>query len=131
MRRIFVILILGVSAVMAGQAPSATPRAGTTPNPQFSVLHPWAEVDPIPARGISPRLSNLAGKRIGLFANFKRASRPVLASVERRLKAMYPDSETILFDSRGANVIESETKNREKFADWAKGIDAAILAVGD
>jgi hypothetical protein len=131
MGRIFVILILGVSSVMAGQDPSKPQSAGSGSGPQFTVLNPWAEVDPIPPRGISPRLNSLAGKKIGLFANFKRASRPILASVEKRLRAMYPDCETSLFDSRGANVVEIETKNRDKFVDWAKGVDAAILAVGD
>jgi len=131
MYRILFALVLGVTAAMAGQAPSRTQTAGTSPDPQFKVLNPWADVDPIPPRGISPRLGTLAGKKIGLFANFKRASRPILASVEKRLKTMYPDIETVLYDSRGANVIESETQNREKFAGWMKGIDAAILAVGD
>ena len=131
MCRVFAVLILFVSATMAGQAPSIAQPARATSDPQIKVLNPWAEADPIPPRGISPRLGTLAGKKIGLFANFKRASRHILASVEKRLRTMYPDSETILFDSRGANVVESETKNREKFAAWAKGIDAAILAVGD
>jgi hypothetical protein len=125
MHKMLVILILGVSVATAGQD---LPQAQSA---QFKVLNPWAEVDPIPPRGISPRLNTLAGKKIGLFANFKRASRPILASVEKRLRAMYPDCETSLFDSRGANVIESETKNRDKFMAWAKGVDAVILAVGD
>jgi hypothetical protein len=121
MHKMFVVSILSLFAVAAVQAQP----------PQFKVLNPWAEVDPMPPRGISARLDALAGKKIGLFANFKRASRPILASVEKRLKTMYPDIETSLFDSRGANVIESETKNREQFAAWAKGVDAVILAVGD
>jgi hypothetical protein len=129
MRSFFVVLILGVSVAMAAQDPSQAGPAKS--DPQFKVLNPWAEVDPIPPRSISPRLNTLAGKKIGLFANFKRASRPILASVEKRLKTMYPDCETSLFDSRGANVVESETTNREKFVAWAKGVDAVILAVGD
>ena len=40
----------------------------------FDVLSPWAETDPRPLQGISPRLRELRGKRIGLFANYKRAS---------------------------------------------------------
>ena len=131
MHKNLIFLILGVSVAMAGQDASRTPSAKNASEPQFRVLNPWAEVDPLPPRGISPRLNTLAGKKIGLFANFKRASRPILASVEKRLKVMYPDCETSLFDSRGANVIESETKNREKFISWVKGIDAVILAVGD
>jgi hypothetical protein len=121
MRKMLVVFILSFFTVVTGQVQSA----------QFKVLNPWAEVDPMPPRGISPRLDTLAGKKIGLFANFKRASRPILASVEKRLRAMYPDCETGLFDSRGANVLESETKNREQFTAWAKGVDAVILAVGD
>jgi hypothetical protein len=121
MHKMFLIFLLGASAALAGQDPS----------PQFKVLNPWAEVDPVPPRGISPRLNTIAGKKIGLFANFKRASRPILASLEKRLKTMYPGIETSLFDSRGANVIESETKNREQFRAWAKVVDAVILAVGD
>jgi hypothetical protein len=131
MRRLLILLTMGASVAMAAQSPSKTQSAGNVSEPQFKVLNPWAEADPIPPRGISPRLSSLAGKKIGLFANFKRASRPIQASVERRLKAMYPDSQTSLFDSRGANVIETETKNRESFIAWAKGVDAVILAVGD
>ncbi len=131
MRKIFLVLILGISAAMAGEDHSKARLSRNTSDAQFTVLNPWAEVDPIPPGGISPRLNTLAGKKIGLFANFKRASRPILASVEKRLKTMYPDCQTSLFDSRGANVVESETKNRGKFVDWAKGVDAVILAVGD
>jgi hypothetical protein len=131
MRRILILLFLGVSVAMAEQDPSKAQSAGNASEPQFKVLNPWAEVDPITPRGISPRLNSLAGKKIGLFVNFKRASRPIAASVERRLKAMYPDCQTSLFDSRGANVVETETKNRENFIAWAKGVDAVILAVGD
>jgi hypothetical protein len=70
-------------------------------------------------------------KNIGLFANFKHASRPIVAEVEKHLKVMYPGSETRLFDSRGANVVETETANREQFIAWMDEVDAIVLAVGD
>jgi hypothetical protein len=98
---------------------------------QFEVMNPWAEVDPMALRGISPRVSSLDGKKIGLFANFKRAARPILAVVEKRLKERYPNIETTLFDSRGNNVLETETENKERFEAWAKGVDAVVGAVGD
>ena len=131
MQKALILLILGVSAAMAGQNPSNARSAPSVSEAQFRVLNPWAEVDPISPRAISPRLDTLAGKKIGLFTNFKRASRPIAASVEKRLKSMYPDCQTSFFDSRGANVVETETSNREKFVAWAKGVDAVILAVGD
>ena len=131
MRKIFLALILTAAILIAGQKPSAAQSVRKAAEPQFKVLSPWADVDPIALRGISPRLDTLAGKKIGLFSNFKRAARPIVAEVERRLKAMYPDCETSFFDSRGANVVETETKNREQFVAWAKRVDAVILAVGD
>ena len=99
--------------------------------PVYEVLSPWADVDPVPVRGLSARIDSLSGKKIGLFANFKRAARPIMAEVEKRLKEKYPDVETILFDSTLPNVTETETVNKETFAAWAKGVDAVIAAVGD
>ena len=97
----------------------------------YEVLNPWAEVDPIPIRGISPRLPSLAGKKIGLFVNPKRAAMPIAESIQRRLGAMFPDAQLIIFHSTTPNVNEIETKNKEKFTAWAKGVDAVIGVVGD
>lgn len=102
-----------------------------TTGTQYEVLNPWAEADPIPLRSISPRVTTLDGKKIGLFANFKRAAKPMLAEVEKRLKSRFPTCETVLFDSRGVNVLETETENKERFESWAKSVDAVVAAVGD
>jgi hypothetical protein len=98
---------------------------------QFEVLSPWADADPIPVRGISPRLDSLAGKKIGLFVNSKRAAMPISKSVDKKLKEMYPDIQTIVFHSTEPNVNEIETKNRENFTAWVKDVDAVIALVGD
>ena len=120
-----------VSFSCAGKTPymSAENTAGT--ETQYEVLSPWADVDPIPVRGISPRVDSLSGKKIGLFANFKRAAVPIATEVEKRLKERFPDIETVLFHSTLPNVDESETVNKEKFAAWAKGVDAVVGVVGD
>jgi hypothetical protein len=130
MRKLLMALTLGFLA-LAASGTSRAQVAKTAPGPQYEALNPWADADPIPARGISPRLESLAGKKIGLFANFKRAARPMAASVERRLKGMYPDITTSLFDSRAPNVTETETNNKAKFEAWAKSVDAVIAMVGD
>jgi hypothetical protein len=134
MRRFLATLAIGILAVISAQDLSRA-QAGSSkakaPNVQFEVLSPWADVDPIPLRGISPRIQTLAGKKIGLFVNPKRAAMPIAQSIDKRLKTMYPDIQTIVFHSVGANVNEIETKNKEKFTAWAKGLDAAIAVVGD
>jgi hypothetical protein len=133
MRRLIFISAAAVLAVMAVAVPSGAPFAATeaASASQYEVLSPWADVDPIPLRGIAPRVDTLAGKKIGLFANFKRAARPIQAEIERKLKEKFPDCRTSLFDSTLPNVTETETVNREKFIAWAKEMDAVIAAVGD
>jgi hypothetical protein len=100
-------------------------------NSNYEVLNPWAEADPIPLKGISPRLASIDGKRIGLFRNFKQAARPYADVMEAILKERYPNSEIIRYDSDGANVLETETENKAKFEQWAKNVDAGIFLFGN
>lgn len=131
MRRLLIVLVAGIVASMVACSSSQAPFGGGASDYQYEVLSPWAEADPMPLRGISPRLDTLAGKKIGLFANFKRAARPMAAVVEKKLKERFPDCETILFDSGEPNVTETETKNRDQFTAWAKEVDAVVAMVGD
>jgi hypothetical protein len=117
--------------MLSAQASTKALLAKEAPESQFAVLSPWAEADPMPLKGISPRIDTLAGKKIGLFINYKRAARPIGLALENRLKAMLPSSQILPFYSLEWNVIETETKNKEKFAAWIKNLDAAILLVGD
>lgn len=102
---------------------------------QYEVLNPWAEVDPLPLRGITPRLSTLAGKKIGLFANSKAISRPILAVVEEKLKERFPSTEISWYVPREKytyNIVQIESDvNKEVFEEWLKGVDAVIAAAGD
>ncbi len=100
-------------------------------NVQYEVLSPWAETDPILIKGIAPRLSDLAGKKIGLLCNIKRAAPPILGVVERELKKRYPTSEVSYFRMQSMSVSELEPQNKLKFEEWIDGIDAVIPAVGD
>ena len=95
----------------------------------YEVLNPWAEVDPIPLKGISPRLTNLNGKRIGLFVNGKRASRPIMKVVERRLKERFPTAEFSYSAPSGNREIAGDPD--AKLTEWVKGVDAVVAAVGD
>jgi hypothetical protein len=135
MAKFLAALSIGILAVLSVQVSSWAQQAAASkskaPDTQFEVLSPWADVDPIPLRGISPRLSSLAGKKIGIFVNPKRAAMPIAESIIARLGSMYPDAQTIIYHSVGANVNEIETNNKDKFTAWAKSLDAAIAVVGD
>ena len=99
-------------------------------NGQYEVLSPWADADPIPSRGISPRLTDLTDRTIGLFANSKVAASPVQTVVEAKLKERFP---TLRFSRflRMPNAEVTETEDKARFEEWVKGIDAAVFAVGD
>jgi hypothetical protein len=100
-------------------------------NNQYEVLSPWAEADPVPLKGISPRLTSLEGKKIGIFQNFKQASKQMAVTIGEKLKERYPGVETSLFDSTDQNVTVIDTDKKAEFAEWAKGIDAGIFLVGN
>lgn len=131
MFRILMVVVTGTFAFMTACTSLKSPSSNDSSDFQYEVLNPWAEVDQMPLRGISPRVDTLAGKKIGLFANYKRAARPIQTVVARKLKERFPNCQTVLFDSHDPNVTETETKNRDRFEAWAKEVDAVIAAVGD
>jgi hypothetical protein len=128
MRKNLSIAAMGILPFMAIQVHSETSFAKDASEYQYEVLSPWAEVDPVTPRGISPRVDTLAGKKIGLFLNIKRAARPIQAYVEKKLKERFPDIQTSYFEPTTQKYLE---ENQDKFAAWAKEMDAVITAVGD
>lgn len=92
--------------------------------PKYEVLSPWAEINPVPLKGLTAsRLTDLVDKRIGLYCNNKRAARPILAAMEKLLKAKYSIGKTSWF-------MGNQTSGQE-FEDWITNVDAVIAAVGD
>lgn len=106
-------------------------------NNQYEVLSPWADIDPIPVRGISARLTGLSGKRIGLFCNYKRAAPAILDAVERRLKERFATCQISRYmlpqmvTAVAVTIVKMKPEERARFDEWLKGVDAVIAAVGD
>jgi hypothetical protein len=97
----------------------------------YEVLSPWADIDPVPLRGITPRPKDLAGKKIGLFSNGKRAAALTLTAVETRLKEQVPLVETTWYTSTKINTPEILTEGKARFQEWVRGVDAVVLSVAD
>jgi hypothetical protein len=97
----------------------------------YEALSPWGDADPKPLKGISERLPSFSGKKIGIFANYKRAAMPIASSLQKRIKDAYPDSEVSIYHSDKWNVIEIETENKDAFKKWVDSNDAFVLLVGD
>lgn len=129
-RSLRILVILGILAAFSLSF-SGILLAKDSSGAQYEALSPWGEADPKPLKGISPRLDNLSGKKIGIFANYKRAAIPIAVSLQERLKSAYPDSKVSIYHSDQWNVVEIETKNQDAFKKWVEGKDAVILLVGD
>ena len=128
MNRFLFTLSIGFLAVIAAGGLSMALGAGSSEakSRTFNLKRSAPGRMPIRSRsaGFPRGLTASKGKKIGLFINSKRAAMPIAEIIERRLKDLYPDIETIIFHSVGANVNEIETKNKEKFTAWVKGVDA-------
>jgi hypothetical protein len=101
-------------------------------SPTYEVLGPWAEADPIPLKGISPRVPDLAGKTIGLFASSKPAAPRMMTVLEQKMRQRFPSSRISRYDAReGFVVLQMIGRDKLRFEEWAKGVDAIVAAVGD
>jgi len=99
---------------------------------QYEVLSPWAEADPVLLRGITPRVTDLSGKKIGLFANSKQATIPIMAVLEKKMVERFPDSEITRYTaSEQYRTLQMEGKNRSRFEEWVNEVDTVVAAVGD
>ena len=96
----------------------------------YEVMSPWADIDPVPVRGITPRLSSLEGKTLGFFLNSKIAAEPMSDVIEEKMKEIYP-SMTFSRFVRIPNISMAETAEKEKYVEWLKGLDAVVYTHGD
>ena len=98
----------------------------------YEVLNPWAEADPIPLRGISPRVSDLARRRIGLFASSKPAAPRMMEILERKMRERFPLAEVSRYNAEeGFVILQTAGKDKKRFEEWVKGVDVIAAAVGD
>jgi hypothetical protein len=97
----------------------------------FEVLNPWAEADPIPQKGLAPRLQDLSGKKIGLLYNYKRASQPILREIQEGIKRKFSSVVFSWYSNLrpGTSIVASPSKS--EFEDWVRSMDAVVGAVGD
>lgn len=94
------------------------------PTVSLELLNPRGEIEVPPVYTPSARVSDLAGKTIGLYSNGKPGMDNFYTAIEDLIKARYPD----ITVNRLTGAFEIRDNDAE---DFASGIDAFIYAVGD
>ena len=90
----------------------------------FEVLNPRGEIDPPPTLAMPPRVTELAGKRIGFYSNGKGGTDVFFDTVEKLLKEKFPTATVLRF----TGAFDPGEKLAAKIA---KECDTFIDGVGD
>jgi hypothetical protein len=92
----------------------------------LGVLNPRGELPPLKSEGLSPRVADLAGKRIALVANYKAGAELFLTKICDLLKEKYPTATFLRFK------LEKRPKGDTKgFSEIANQCDVFIHSTGD
>lgn len=94
------------------------------PGFDFEVLNPRGEIEPPKTVGISPRISDLAGKTIGLYDIGKNGFKNFLDVTEELLKEKYPSATVKRYN--GAFDLGEQLALQ-----IAEEVDTVIYGVGD
>jgi hypothetical protein len=88
------------------------------------VFNPRGEREAVPARGVSPRVAKLEGKRIGLYWNGKPDGDYFWDTIEELLKKKFPTARVLRYNGPG-DLGETLA------AKMAKEVDTFLYGVGD
>ena len=98
----------------------------------YRALSPWAETEANVTMPLRPRLQELEGKTIGLFAHFKEHSPLLLREVEAQLAARFPTARfSLLQYKENCTEIRNDPAFDPILKEWLSGVDAVICAYGD
>ena len=116
--------LVAVSLLLA----AALVFGGCSTNQEISleVLNPMGVIEPPKTLGLAPRISDLAGKKVGLIPNIKAGAENLFDVLEELLKQKYPDITVLRYPAR---MLRQELA--EEFQQVAKECDAFVHAIGD
>ena len=91
---------------------------------ELKVLNPRGIIESLPVTAPNPRVTDLSGKRVGLYWNSKPGLDNFYRVFEELLKKKYPTATTTWL--KGAFLIRDEDAKA-----WQKEIDTFVYGVGD
>ena len=97
----------------------------------YTVLSPWAEVDQSHLHGLSPRLSDLNGKTIGMFGDFMNVATFMLQVVEEYIRKQFPKAKFSYYryGTETTDIAKDEAE-LPKFQPWLESVDCVLAFYG-
>ena len=96
----------------------------------LEVLNPRGELPPAPTMmAPNPRVSDLAGKKIALVANYKAGAELFLTKIEELIKAKYPTATILRFKMQSTQGESGKLAGI--FDEVARSCDVFIHSTGD
>ena len=116
---------LPIAALLTSLLPAASAQPAKI---TLEALNPMGVIEPPPTLGLSPRVADLAGKRIALMHNNKPGASNLLDALQQLLKNKYPGASF----SRGyqTNPVQPP-KDPDMYKKAAAESDVFIFAMGD
>ncbi len=121
MRKSVCILVTIIAALLSIPSLAAAPAAQTV---KLTVLNPRGGIAPPPIFAPQPRISDLSGKKIGIYWNGKAGGNYFWNVIEQLLKEKLPAAAVVRYD--GAYDLGDPLA-----AKMAKEVDAFLYGVGD
>lgn len=121
-RLVTVSLLLAAAIVFCGYSTAKPPNEKVT----LELLNPMGVIEPPKTLALTPRLSDLAGKKIALVPNIKPGAVQLFDVLEGLLKQKYPGITVLRYPARPLRE-----ERAEEFQQVAKDCDAFVHAIGD
>ena len=98
---------------------------------RYTVLSPWAEVDQSNLYGLSPRLSDMNGKTIGMFGDFMNVATYMLQVVEKHILEKYPEAKFSYYRYTVETTdIAKDAEALKTFQPWLESVDCVLAFYG-
>jgi hypothetical protein len=99
---------------------------------EYEVLSPLGQVSATSQMGLQPRVNNLKGKTIGMYAHFKEQAPLILKEIEQQLKEKFPTTKFTYFQYlKDTAEIVNDPEYKASFEKWLSNVDTVISGYGD
>ena len=96
---------------------------------EYTVLSPWAEQNASNRVGLSPRVSDLNGKTIGMNGHFMNYSMFILEEIEKAIAKRYPGAKfSYIQYKHGDQRIERDDEFESVYREWVSKVDCIVQA---